>query len=138
MRKVRAALVTAFQTVTLPVATSQIIYENRTRPKGNGTYIQFHFVPNPPVPITLGAGGLDEMTGFVQIDYCTVMDTGEGEANSVAAACRDVFIAGKQLIFEGQVVRVLSCGRSNGRVIDGWFRVPITIQWTARLVRGTL
>jgi len=45
------------------------------------------------------------------------------------------FKAGTRLAYGGQQVQIQSCGRSQGRLVDGFFRVSMTINWTAYVPR---
>ena len=45
-------------------------------PAGKALWAQVSIVPNEPVPVSLGDGGQDRGTGFVQIDFNVPWNTG--------------------------------------------------------------
>lgn len=138
MKNVRAALVTTFIATDIGISADSICYENRPRPDVGGPWAAFHFMPGKPKAYTLGPGGQDICRGIVQIDVNDNLGVGEELAANAYAALKDAFTIGTDLIFDGQVVKVVSCSRIGGRVVDGWYRVAITISWEAFLTRKIL
>lgn len=133
--KVRSALVQAFVTGSFFNQT-EVAYENKKfDPPKDKPWAAFFFVPIQPVVFTLGTGGYDEQRGFVQIDLNYPTDDGEKDVAAKADAIRDAFKAGFQFSYSGQEVRIVSCGRSQGRSINNYYRVSITIQFLAFIVR---
>ena len=61
--------------------------------------------------------------------------TGGAAARSDFENIRASFPAGARPAYNGQEAVILSCGRSPGRVVDGWYRVSITISWYALIPR---
>ena len=135
MQNVRAALVTAFQTVSLGVSSTSVCYENETRPTADGPWAEFHFIPGPAKAVTLGVGGLDLCQGICQININDQLGNGEALGAAAYSALRDKFVVGTTLIFMGQSVTVTSCSRSGGHTLNGWYRISITIGWKAYLTR---
>ena len=132
MDKARAALVQAYIDTGLNLPT---FYENKPGEPPSTPWAIFCFVPNTPTVVTLGNGGDYEATGFVQIDLNYQLNTGDKAAADAFNLLRDKFIAGKIFTNCGQPVRVRSCGRTQGRNVNGWYRVSITIIWSARIRR---
>ena len=130
--KARAALVQAYIDTGLNLPT---FYENKPGEPPEAPWAIFCFVPNTPSVVTLGNGGDDEATGFVQIDLNYQLNTGDKAAADAFNLLRDKFIAGQIFTNSGQAVRVRSCGRTQGRNVNGWYRVSITIYWSARIRR---
>ena len=96
----------------------------------------FYFVPAQPVVATLGAGGSDMLDGFVQIDLNYPANKGTKEVRDKAEALRSVFTAGARFSYSGQEVVIVSCGRSQGRIINGFYRVSVTIVFYAHINRN--
>lgn len=92
-------------------------------------------VTNQPTPESAGAGGMDGNTGFMQIDLNYPINAGSGAIVSKADAVAQYFKAGTRLAYSGQQVQIQSCGRSQGRPVDGFYRVSMTINWTAYVPR---
>lgn len=130
--KARAAIVQAYIDAGLNLPT---FYENKPGDPPANPWAIFTFIPNNPEVVTLGSGGDDEATGFVQIDLNYTLNSGDKAAADAFNLLRDKFIAGQIFTYSGQAVRVGSCGRSHGRNVNGWYRVSITIYWSARIRR---
>lgn len=140
MRKISVALATLANSTLLaaPLSFAQddIIGENQARPESSNAWAQFVFKPNQPVMGSLGSGGLDEVTGVFLVNLHYPLDTGSAPGKDAVGTFRQAFVAGLQLIFEGQEVRVVSCGANLGRIVDTWYRADICIEWRAYLQRG--
>ena len=111
-------------------------YENAvfTKPT-NSKWARLWFIPNQPVPNTLGTSGEDEATGILQIDLNYPRNTGTRESIADFEEIRAAFPAGNAYTRDGQTVQALNCGRSQGRLVDNWYRVSITISWWALIPR---
>lgn len=133
---IRSALVQAFVASNLfdPVAVQ---YENILfQAPDNLPWAAVYFVPVPPVVATLGEGGSDEQRGFLQIDLNFTQNSGEKEINAAFEVLRSLFTAGRRFSYSGQEVIILSCGRANGKIINGFFRIPVTVQFYAHVPRS--
>lgn len=136
MLKVRAALAKAFVDGSyFPAA--DVAWENVafTPRQGNKPWAQWFFLPNQPVVATLGEGGLDQVDGIVQVDLNYPTGNGDGDAMAKYAEIRDDFKAGTRLTYDGQGVKIRSCGRSQGRLVGGYYRVSVTITFFAQVSR---
>lgn len=91
---------------------------------------------NQPSPATLGHEGQDAHDGILQIDLNYPLMTGEAAVTAKADELSDFFKAGKRLAHSGVELTVVSCGRSRGREVDGWYRVSMTVTWEARVPRN--
>ena len=98
-------------------------------------WAEVFFMPNDPSVETLGAEGQDLTDGIVQINLNYPVGTGGAAARSDFENIRASFPAGARPAYNGQEAVILSCGRSPGRVVDGWYRVSITISWYALIPR---
>lgn len=85
--------------------------------------------------ISLGAGGMDQETGILQIDFNVTPGTGRATLINYAETIRAQFIAGKSFARSGQTVRVVSVERSNIRTVDGWLRLTVSVTWEAETTR---
>lgn len=115
----------------LPIAYENVSFDPPDRSK----WALFHFSPGTPEPASLGASGRDRVDGFAQLDLCYPTGQGGGEARKDFELLRADLPAGTKLFYEGQVATVRSTGRAIGRVLDGWYRVHVTIFWYAYLRR---
>lgn len=111
-------------------------YENGqfTKPTRD-KWAKLSFLPNVPSVVTLGDEGQDEADGILQIDLNYPQGTGDAEARADFEELRAAFPAGTYYTSDGQSVMVMNCGRSQGRLVDQWFRVSTTIYWTAHIPR---
>jgi len=98
-------------------------------------WAQVFFMPTQPTVFTLGAGGLDEYRGLVQVSIRYPEGTGTKDADDDCETFRSQFKAGTMLVYGGQEVKIISCGRNQGRLQDNWFLVAITISWYALVPR---
>ena len=112
-------------------------YENAafTKPAAYVPWGSVFILPNQPTPESAGAGGMDGNTGIMQIDLNYPLDAGSGAIVAKADSVAQWFKAGTRLAYGGQQVQIQSCGRSQGRLVDGFFRVSMTINWTAYVPR---
>jgi len=130
--KVRTALVTASKTFLtasssidtsdgeitgLPtMASGKVSWENRKFSiPSNDVYASVFYVPNNPEAATIGSGGQDILTGFLQIDIDIPSGKGEKEMMSWERKAELYFPAGRSFSEDGQNVIVTSSGFSQGR-----------------------
>lgn len=131
---VRSALMQAFKDGDF-FAKENTSFENLKFTPGANPWCKLTFVPAQPTVATLGAGGKDRLDGFLQIDLNYPLDTGEKALNDKFDALRNTFTAGARFTYSGQEVIVASCGRSQGRIIEGFFRVSVTVIFYAHINR---
>lgn len=132
---IRSALFKAFMDATF-FAQSEVEFPNiKFVPPTDKPWAKLSFVPIQPVVASLGAGGTDEQKGFLQIDLNYAQGSGEKEALAKFEAVRNLFTAGRRFAYSSQEVIVLSCGCAQGRIVDGFFRLSITVQFYAHVTR---
>lgn len=132
---IRKALVATYVAANLGLDTC---YENEDFETTPDTFwIKFSFVPNMPEVHCLGRDGLDLITGFAQFDINGPLGIGEKQHMSYAEALKNVFPTGESFTYNEQVVKIKTTGRSQGRVVEGFYRVSVTIAWYAYLQRLT-
>lgn len=136
LQKIKTALATAYKAAGFFTDANTAIENVAYTPPTNDTpWARLHFVPNQPDVATLGAGGEDRVDGFFQIDLNYPLNTGDKAANDKADAIRLVFTAGARFAYSGQEVVIASCGRSQGRVQDGFWKVVVTVAFYAYITR---
>ena len=98
-------------------------YENWafSKPGPDEPWAALFLLPDKPRPVTLGPHGEDEHRGILQVDLHYPLNSGT---------------AGRRFIHNGTGVSVRSCGRGRGREDDGWWTVPVSINWYSKLHRG--
>lgn len=118
----------------------------------NAKWAQMFFIPNTPEVETLGPTGEDLATGLLQVNVNYPMDTGTLAATADFEAFRAGFPAGRHITIAAdalqigpladaafddadQVVTIINCGRSQGRLVDNWYRVSFTVGWQALIPR---
>jgi hypothetical protein len=119
-------------------ALSGITYGHENAPltkPTNAKWGQVFFLPNQPSVETLGLIGQDGVDGIMQIDMNYPQNSGAAAADSDFETVRGSFKAGTSLTASGQVVTIISCGRSSGRLVDQWYRVSFTVGWRALIPR---
>ncbi len=136
LAKINSALVQAFN-VGAFFSEANTQFENvMFLPPTNGTpWAALYFVPSQPTVATLGNGGTDRIDGFFQIDLNYSLNKGTSAANAKADAIRNAFTAGNRFTYSGQEVICSSCGRSQGRNVNGFYRVTITAFFYAYVIR---
>ncbi|MFZ3193687.1 MAG: phage tail terminator-like protein [Moraxellaceae bacterium] len=92
-------------------------------------------LPAQPSAATLGDGGTDLHLGIFQIDLYFPQGEGKGRSLKMAGRIAEHFKAGAGFTYERQHVRSTSCGRSEGRVDSGWFRITLSVNWKAHVER---
>ena len=136
LQKIETALRTAYRAGGF-FADENTAFENQAFEPTPGTpWAQLFLVPSQPSAASLGDSGLDEHTGFLQIDLNYPINEGTGAINIKADEIRAHFKAGARFVDDEfsqdpQSVLIRSCGRSNGRNVNGWYRVSITVFWSA-------
>lgn len=131
----RKALMTGVETspLSLPYASENAPFH---KPMGQNPWAATFILINQPSVATLGDEGQDAHDGILQIDLNYPLMTGESAVTAKADELSDFFKAGKRFAHSGVELIVVSCGRSRGREVDGWYRVSMTIFWSARISRN--
>lgn len=130
---VQRALVSAVSTSLGTIPTG---YDNEAfAPPSNTKWAAVHFLPNTPSVETLGAEGEDMVDGIVQVDLNYPVGIGSSAARADFESLRVDFPAGSRPTHSGQEAIVTRCGRSASRMVDGWYRISVTISWYALIPR---
>lgn len=115
---------------------TQVQTDNETfTPPASKPWARLTNLPAQPDVVTLGEGGQDLHVGLLQVDL--FFPQGKGRAAVLALADRIAghFKAGEKWLYDGQAVRVTSCGIGNGINDGGWYRRTVTINWKAHVTR---
>ena len=132
--KIKSTLLQAYVDGAFGLSTA---YENRQFEPTTGTpWAAVYVLPNQPSAFSLGSNGSDEHDGILQIDLNYPTGNGDGAVLAKADAIRAVFKHGVSFTLDSQAVSIRQCGRSGARIVDGYFKEIITINWTARTLRG--
>jgi len=102
----------------------------------NALWVQLTNVRGDSGPVTLGAAGEDNHNGFLQIDINAPRDSGTAVALEKADFYASSFTSGTRLVYNGQEVIVLSTSLSSGRIVGGYYRLSLTINYYARTTRS--
>lgn len=130
------ALVQAYIDAGLGLSTA---YEGQhfEPPTDGSAWAQVTILPAAFDVISLGAGGMDQETGIMQIDFNVAPGTGRATLISYAETMRNAFIAGRSFSRSGQTVRVINTERTPTRLVDGWLRLSVSINWESETTRPT-
>lgn len=138
MSDIDKALIAAYTAGAFSLPTEYENYndpDNPLPPTDNTAWARLWHVPARTTAATLGSAGKDEHTGFLQIDLNYPRGTGDGAAKAKAEAILAYFKIGASFTHNSQAVLVSSNGRSQGRNVDGWYRISLTIYYRARVTR---
>lgn len=135
LEKVQQALIQKFMTDFGEVWNGRIAWENVAFTAQPGEdWLAVHFMPADERLATLGPYGVDQSDGILQVTISTPIGKGEGTIRSTVNSLRATFKP-QSLLYDGQAVTILTRSRAKGGPVDGFFAVPFTIRWRARLTR---
>jgi len=128
-KDIKAALDVRLSTMTgLPsVAWQNTSYE----PVLGTTYLRPTVLPGNTVGATLGSSGSDEHVGVYQIDIFTKAGIGRGVATVLTDTIGDHFKPVTELVYNAQTVRCVSVSIGAAREGDGWYQIPVDINYMA-------
>ena len=112
-------------------APTTINWENVTyTPDVNTSWIQEFFVPNESPQVTLGTDGDVESYGFYQLNVKTPSGTGTVTSGTIVQELSEIFKIKTTLSLDGYDVYIESFNPAQGIEVDGWWVIPITIDWS--------
>ena len=126
----RAALLAAISHLT-PVSTAATLTNKADK------YYRFIYLPSGDTPATLGDGGQDEYTGFVQIDVCSKVVLGFKAHSDMIHAARSAYSYSQPLTY-GQTTVMVSSVTASPVPVDNdlYSRTALTIYFKYRVQRG--
>jgi hypothetical protein len=132
--KIDQALVDAFiaGAFSLPIAHENSSYN----PTPSTAHVLLTIVRNPAQPITAGAGGMDETTGFLQATLRYPVNAGSFAAKTKADAVMLYFRIGRVFTYQGQRVQIVAKDRGTGRNEGGWYQLITRFEFNARTLRA--
>lgn len=134
--KCRSALTQAFTDLAL-FEQENVQWENQKfTPPTDEAWAAFFFLPAQPGVATLGPDGADNQEGLIQIDLNYAPDSGTAEIEANVETLRNAFTAGARFVYEGQAVTIKSCGRNQGRIVNNFFRVSVSVYFYAHVNRS--
>jgi hypothetical protein len=114
----------------------KVAFENVTfDPPNAEPWAKLTFMPTQPSVATLGDAGQDEVLGFLQIDLNYPKDSGTQAARLKFEAIRNVLKAGAKFSYGSEVVTIRSCGCSQGRIVNNYYRVSVTVNFYSHINR---
>lgn len=116
--------------LNVPIKTENAPFEKPT-----AMWLAAWYMPNVPQGVTAGDGGYDEVTGIFQVDVNVPLNSGTKDARLMADKIVNLFPSGHNLVYNNAWVRPRQVGRTQGREVDGWWRVSVTVVWYSRLQR---
>ena len=131
-----SAVKTVLDTIGFSGATSweNAPFDNSKMPK----WAKVTFVSVPPFVTTLGAGGDDRITGYIQVDLNVPQGSSVGDLDSWIESLRNEFVAGKGYPYGGTTTTIINSGPNAGSVFDNWYRKSVTITYRADLPRASI
>lgn len=137
--KVKAAVMKAIENrIALLDPTVEVAWPNKKFKTPAGSWIRVSYMPSQDSAETLGEGGEQELLGMAQLDVNILTDIGEKTQNLILAQLEAYFVPGKNFTYQSQTVNFVSCNRSPGRIVDGFFRVSLSVSFYSRYFRPSL
>ena len=120
---------------TVPEASigwENILFE----PAEKDPWVSVFYRPNTPQTRTVGPGGFDELTGFVQIDFNIAPNNGSNVLSDWENKGRIFFHPGRFFSYNGQSVIITACGMSTGRHVENFYRKSLTVAFRSHIKRN--
>ena len=124
--------------VGIPSIPTAIQVENeRFVPNIRNPWIRTLLVPAPTTKQSLGANGLNRLSGIYSVDlYYPAGRTSIADINQIADTIINSYIEKLYIESNSTYIQVLSAWR-NTSIQDGdWLAVPITIRWESQAARS--
>jgi hypothetical protein len=95
------------------------------------SYLRPTHIPASTNQAALGNSGEDRHDGIYQVDVIAEAGKGKGAAYTLADQVADHFARGTDLTYNGLTVTIRNTPRLTGRTSNGWFIVPVEVQYFA-------
>lgn len=127
---IRSALVEAVKACLpdLPTAFENLRFD---KPQPGSPWAAMFLLPVNSTVETLGDGGFDLKTGILQLDLNYPLLSGEYDQLVSAGKIAAYFKAGNRFSYGGHQVMCVSCNRSRGREVAGYWKVSVSVVWRA-------
>lgn len=134
MNNTDGALVQAYIDAGLGLSTA---YEGQhfEPPTDGSAWASVFILPAAFDAVSLGGQGLDQETGIMQIDFNVAPGTGRATLLGYVETMRNTFIAGRSFTRSGSSVRIINTERTSIRMVDGWLRVSVSVNWNSESFR---
>ncbi len=134
---IRSAAIKPFKDGSFFDAAAKVAWENKNFDSSKVTdpWAAVFLLPIPRHVATLGADGRDQQDGIMQIDLNYPTDSGTAALDAKYIAIAAVYKAGAHFTYSGQEITILSCALSPGRVVNGFYRASISINFYAQIAR---
>lgn len=136
--KIREALIESYLAL-FPELAGKTEFENTpfTSPV-DAVWAGVFYTESDRRPATTGAGGEDQVDGFLQIDFNVPRGTGEAAMLALMKRAQDYYVAGRDPHKDGVVVHIRRSTPSVGREVGAHYRKSLTVYFYARVRRDTL
>lgn len=109
-----------------------VAWENKKfTPKLDALYLRPTLLPADTIQAALGDNGTDENKGIYQVDIFAKAGTGKKESIDMADLIANRFKRGTYLTYNDRVIRIKNVSRRVGANTDGWYMIPIEINYIA-------
>lgn len=98
------------------------------------SYFREKLIPGNSGLKSIGPNGRIQHDGVWLLDVFVPSGKGSKEADDYAEAIMLAFAPGRELVYNGQLVRIRQAYRSSGRPEADWYQVPVTVVWWADTV----
>jgi hypothetical protein len=107
-------------------------------PPAKAPWCEVFYMPAGRDAVTMGAGGEDEVTGIIQVNYNNLLDTGDTPTDEFLGELEDHFVGGRVFSYQQQKVSIIKSVRSPGRVKENNWTTSLSIYFLARIHRPTI
>jgi hypothetical protein len=107
-------------------------WENDKYSPTKGTlYLKAALLSVDSVQAELGDTGMDENVGVYQVDVVAPADNGKNAGMVMADLIANHFKRGTYLTYNSRTVRIENVDRSTAIIADGWYTIPVSVNWIA-------
>ncbi|AUR88714.1 tail-completion protein [Vibrio phage 2.117.O._10N.261.45.E9] len=131
--EIEQALVKAYLDLTLGYPTE---YPNHTlAEKPDDLWVALDNMRGETQPTTLGEAGEDLHSGIFQISLNTAIGKGTAIIHRALDEIANHFPAGTRLVFGNSTVVIMSATLDDGRAVEGYWRVSLSLSYECRQPR---
>ena len=134
-KTVMQSAVDALATISGFTVETSVAWPSLAFTPATAAWIRVSYMPTKSSTETFGIGGENELLGILQFDVSIPTNGGDKEQDRILTALELRYIPGVSVTLNGQPVSFISCDRSNGRHVDGFWRVSLSVTFRARYSR---